>query len=774
MRRHLFLYMMILATVNLAGDLHIRTVDFLKTQGLQINAAGPVLIRADTSHRRLIVANTLTSSISLINAADFSVTNVPIGGRALQHLKAEALDIHPQSGAIALVGDHAFHLVDPVKQTCQNVTTEKQFESICWDAVSGNVYLAGGESGPLLMYTHKTGKTRALPWQLPQNKSGNLNQTPPPPLRKVIADNKAGQIIAIDGYTASLTLFRARDGARIRQFALPLHPGGRWHLAGFNEETQILYLVIETAERKVTQAGRIDITSSLCQVINLPKLTEGAGITYNPLRDEVYIPYDNHPTVHVVRFADSTVAEIKVPNFGNDATALDAKHNRLYVASWAQGEIDVIDLEKQALIQRIRNLGILPHMFNMAFEPGHGYLYIPRGATAVNGSFGAAVMVLDPHHGHYGKIYTGWAPIELCHWPGDGKITVFNNEDQYAMVQDDGTFALAQLPGDYPLCAQADTGGDLFLSYGPHQSYWPVVYIWGARNGIFNLDKTGKVYNDRRIPRQAQQMALDENGSLFFTQNAWGKEEQFIGVLDDPVRDFSIDQRILLGDTIERETTARMVQHDRAAKRLYSIKTGETESEPGLLHIIDPASRQVTGRIQLGLNPSDLCYDNQNIYVANFSSRQVTVIDKTSLTTTNLHTDAQPLRFRRYNDRLYLLCHSGHSLFQIKGTNIEKLADLPSLPCQLLAWRNQLVIATFDKETLYLYRFDPQSRILRLMHLFSYPYGDTRFDSGNVSFYLQGQYGDAVFDLIKGFEDEKGRLWMSDFLAGKVYLFDES
>ena len=26
------------------------------------------------------------------------------------------------------------------------------------------------------------------------------------------------------------------------------------------------------------------------------------------------------------------------------------------------------------------------------------------------------------------------------------------------------------------------------LAYGPHQSYWPVVYIWAARNGILGID----------------------------------------------------------------------------------------------------------------------------------------------------------------------------------------------------------------------------------------------------------------------------------------------
>ena len=35
-------------------------------------------------------------------------------------------------------------------------------------------------------------------------------------------------------------------------------------------------------------------------------------------------------------------------------------------------------------------------MFTMAFNPNNSRLYFPKGASAVNGTFGAAVTVLDP------------------------------------------------------------------------------------------------------------------------------------------------------------------------------------------------------------------------------------------------------------------------------------------------------------------------------------------------------------------------------------------
>ena len=54
-------------------------------------------------------------------------------------------------------------------------------------------------------------------------------------------------------------------------------------------------------------------------VIPLPEFTEGVGIIYNPDRDEVYIPYDNFPSVHVADFKNEpSLAEIKLPAYGNE------------------------------------------------------------------------------------------------------------------------------------------------------------------------------------------------------------------------------------------------------------------------------------------------------------------------------------------------------------------------------------------------------------------------------------------------------------------------
>ena len=57
-----------------------------------------------------------------------------------------------------------------------------------------------------------------------------------------------------------------------------------------------------------------------------------------------------------------------------------------------------------------------------------------------------------------------------------------------------------------------------------------------------------------------------------------------------------------------------------------------------------------------------------------------------------------------------------------------------------------------------------------LLHREDYPFGDTGMDTGNVSFYVRGQFGDALFDLSRSIVDMEGRLWISDFLSGRILI----
>ncbi len=761
------------ATPGAAEAVSVTTIDFLKEANLAVNGAGPLLLRMDAFRDRLIAANTLSSSVSFIDCRNHTVMNVPVEGRALQHLKAEAMTLRKKTGEVYLIGSRCFSIVSGDGAPSKTIRTGAQFESIAVDEETGNAFLAGRDSKELGLYSAKSGKFTPAPWLETREDLINLNATPPPPIRKVVAAPELGWIVAVDGYTSTMFIFEGRTGKLLNSRALKLTSGGRWHLAGYDDATHRLYLVVETSARRVIEAAKIDVLAGGAEIVPLPQFTEGVGIVYNPARDEVYIPYDNHPSVHVVDFGKGgAVTEIKIPAYGNDASALDAKNGILYIGSWAHGEVDVVDVAERRLVKRITDLGIIPHMFTMAHNPNNGLVYYPKGASAVNGTFGAAVTALDPATGATKKIYTGWAPVDLVEVSARGSFFIFNNEDEFAEVRANGTVERHRLPFDFPVASIATPDGNVYLSYGPHQSYWPVVYIWGAKNGILGIGARDLAFYDRRIPRQAQQMVFDSSGTLFFTQNLWGKEEQMLGTLPDEIRLFEIGARVTVPDTIERENTQRLLRFDSGANRLYLARVAERDGDPGILHVIDPAARKGVGRIAVGSGPSDLVFDDANIYVANFESGSVSVVDKAALTERRIPAGAGPLKLCRLGGTVYVINHAGNTLQEVRENGRTYRIPFEGLPDNLFVWGDRLVITSHSERALGVSQFDPAERKFTMLHTERYPFGDTRFDSRNVSFYLNAQFGDAIYSITKGITAADGRLWIADFLSGRLLVLE--
>jgi DNA-binding beta-propeller fold protein YncE len=749
----------------------VTTVDFLEVVGVDVNAAGPILVRMDEVHNRLIVANTLTSSLSVIDCGARTTRNIPLGGRAFQHLKSEAMTINGSTGGVCLVGDRRVFVVDVERGRAATVRTGLQFESIAVDERTGNVFVAGRESESLGLIKARANRLEDIPWLEEREDLINLNATPPPPIRKVVADNSLGRIFGVDGRTSRLFEFDGRSGRLLAERPIPLEAGGRWHLAGYDQGRHALFIVVERDERDVIQAARIDVTGTDDVVVPLPGYREGVGITYNHKRGEVYIAYDNQASVHVATFdGGGALCEIAVPAYGNDAASVDEANDVLYVGSWAFGEVDVVDLKARSLVKRMTGLGIIPHMFTSAFNSNDGLLYFPTGASAVNGTFGAAVTALDPTTGETAKIYGGWSPVDLIEMPSRNSFFVFNSEDQFAEVRADGGYDLHRLPFDYPLRAIRNRDGDVYLSYGPHQSYWPTVYIWDAKDGVLTIDAEDLGFYDRRIPRQALQMAMDENGVLYFTQNNWGKEEQFVGLLTDPVRVYEANRRLRLTDVVERETTQRILQYDREAKRLYLVRVGEKDDDPSVLQVIDPVRKEVVARVELGLTASDLLFDDEAIYITNFDSRTVSIVGKDDFAVRAVETDEHPLRLCRAGGRVFALSHTANTLQEIGGE--ARTHELPhkGLPDNVFVLRDRAVITSHAPDELYVVQFDPKTNEFSTLHQLAYPYGDTSCNTRNVSFYVRGQYGDAVFETTRAQADADGRLWITDFLAGKLFI----
>lgn len=774
LRKTLFISLMTFCVLLFAQS-KVTEVNFTKEYGLEFNAAGPIITKVDSVRNRLAVLHTNSSMVSVINCRNHKVTNIPIKSRGIQHLKDESMTIDNRSGIIYAVGNHCLHVVFPKQKIAKTFPLNKQYEMVAVDENTGDAYLVGRESKKIAHLNFKNGRISYLSWLKHEESLVNLNQTPPPSIRKVIYDNRLKKIITVDGFTSTLSVFDSKKKKRISERKLDLENGARWHYAGYNQKTHMLYLVVENDKRQVRQAAKIDIVNKKDIIIDLPGFTEGVGITYNAKLDEIYVPYDNHASVHVVDFKnEGELTEIKLPMYGNDATAIDINHDILYVASWAYGEIEVVDLKSRKFIHRIADLGIIPHMFNMDYNPRSEKLYLPIGASAVNGTFGSAITVVNPLNEEVEKIYTGWTPKELIQLPGKDEFLVFNTEDHFAQVNSDGNFSLHELPFDYPVQAVYTIDDNIYLSYGPHQSYWPTIYIWGAKNGILHINSEDLHIMDRRIPRMAQKIVVDSAGVLYALQNSWGNEDQFLIVMEDEIREFDARKRIVLDAKVERETIQRILEYDEEMHRLYLVKVGEKDSENGKLQIIDLKTKKLIIEMEINLNPVDLYFNDDYIFVSNFDSNTLIRIDKNSFQLEELKTDKQPFKLTGIDSTIFLINHKSSTLQQFGKINQSWRIPVEGSPDNLFAQAGKLIITTHSPKELHIIEFNPVSEKFTTLHTHKYPYGETGLGTNNNSFYLSGQFGDGIYELNQIKTDNQGRLWITDFLSGRLFIINSN
>ncbi len=783
MKKRTFRFWILIFILARTAPAEVRRIDIRSDAGFSINAAGPLLVRSDEARGRVILANTLTSSLTVIQVADGRIQNIPVGSRVPPYLKAEALTLRKSTGDIYLIGSRCLMIVDPSKGTSRTVPTPGQFEAVAADETSGNAFLVGRASRSLGFLPAGSSEVKQIPWLDREEEIVNQNMTPKPPLRKIIADSTVG-MIALDAWTSTLYCFRPSDATLLRSRKLALNAGGRWHLAGYRQEGHQIFLVTETEDRKALQAACIGAEDEKDRVIALPGLTEPVGIAFSTRRNEVYIAYDNHPTVHVVEFREGgQTEEIAVPGYGNDAVALDEEGGRLFVASWAWSDLATIRLDRRSMVARKMDLGILPHQFSMAWHPASGKLYIPLGATAVNGSFGAAVTTWEPETGRMAKIRTGWAPMDLARARGAGFVTVFGSEDEAARVYPDGRVSRFRLPVPYPIRCTATPDGKIALAYGAHQSWWPVVYIRGARNGLLLMDPGGDgTPIDRRLPRQAQDIASDASGRLFLLQNNWGREKQFISCFGDAVREWDPGiSRFETGDEVERETTQRILALDEPHGLVYLVRNGEQDVQNGVLHVMDGKSMKTLHRVETGRTPTGLAIESQapegkgvRAAVANFDSDTLTVTERNGpdFSVMTWKTGRQPLRVVFHGGQIWVLTHRGRTLECVdpsSGTVVRYPVPWDGLPDQFLKSGETLWLSVYGVDRLGILKFDLKSREFSVVETLRYPYGDTALDSGHCSFFNRGQFGDAIFSLSRMIRDENKAVWIADFLSGSVF-----
>ena len=93
-------------------------------------------------------------------------------------------------------------------------------------------------------------------------------------------------------------------------------------------------------------------------------------------------------------------------------------------------------------------------------------------------------------------------------------------------------------------------------------------------------------------------------------------------------------------------------------------------------------------------------------------------------------------------------------------------------PDNLFAYSEKLIITVHHAQALNIIEFDPATEKFTTMHTFKYPYGEVDLGTHNNSFYLSGQFGDGIYELNQIKTDSQGRIWIIDFLSGRLFILE--
>ncbi len=770
MKKTIFTFLLFLSF--LTGGIEIKEFDLLKEKKFTVNAAGPLLLCSDDKNENIYIINSISSSITVFNSKSKIIKNIPTGSRTPPFLKNDSFCLNSAANKFIFTTYKSLNVLNITNLFVKNFPCSFQPESVAYSQKEETIFAASSETKKIVAVNLKKESVKEIPLFSRQEEIKNLNMTPPPPIRKIIVDDTLQKVFFFDGMENDLIVMNLNNLKIIQRLKLDLPLVKRWHKTGYDSKKHQAYFVLETDSRKVILAFRINLESFSIDKIELKGLAEGVGYAFNCQKQEVYISYDNDPYIEVVSFnkPEKKTELIAVAAYGNDALVLDGENNLLYCASWAFGEIDIVDLTSKTMVKRVKNAGILPHMFSMIFHKPDRSVYYLKGATAVNGSFGAALLKFDPQTDQITKIKYGWPLADFI--KTENAIIAFNSEDEMAEIStNDSKIIFSNLPVEYPHKAILSPFSErIYLSFGAHQSFWPAVYIWAARNGILTL-KPDKTFEERRLARLAPDFCLLDNDRLIALQNNWGEENQFLALFPDCYQEPNLGtNHHQLSEKMINETRQRILLYDKFSQWLLVLKTGETDYEQGTLSIVNAGDLKELKNIRTSRSPIDIAVSRNKIYIASIAENKVDIIEKINFTKNEVLTAREPVKIAiGANDELLIL-NQGANCLEVISQNKKETFKLPcsGFPDNMeLISPETLIITSYQKNRADIIRFNLKTKKFSLLYNYEFNFGQTALNNHLNSFFIFLQFADNRLRLsqIKNFNND---ILISDYLSSKI------
>lgn len=792
MKRCLFITFIIVLTITCLASFSsesVTQVDFPKLIGLNGNSQGPHILIADSVNLKIFAPCINSSSVAVIDAKSDKVSVIPIASRMPRKLRVQGAAINHKSGELALAGQNSIIIVDAGSLKSRSIELNSDYPSVAFDESTGNILAVGRTSAGMAVIKAGSDKVNYVKYGHKDSDVQYFAVSAPTPIRTVWVDKASRKIFIFDGTLPKLYILDADTFEVISSRSLPVPPFPRWHWGGPDWEDNRFYLSVEDDLRVSRFAVSVDLKGSDDVVVPLPAgATEPTGVSISTKRNELYIPYDNNDFIHAISFTPQPKVEQIMHNskYGIDSSIYDEDTGFLYALSWADGIMYEINVSERKVNHHTPYFPVYPHMNNFAYIPSLGKIYVPSGATAVNGTFGSLITVFNVKTLEMKTLRTGWSPVGLAEINHSGIFAVSGSDDSFALVSSEGSVDFIKLP--FPYLHDVlfeESGKNIYISYGLHYSVFPVFYIRATRGGIYKLDERGELLTERQTDRLAQKMLIDDNNVLWATENIWGKEEPRLVYYD--LSDQSKWGKLYLPPAIDNECSLRRLKKNPENGDLWILRNGDRPGDSGLAHRVNPKTKTLLATYNAGVAPTDIAFLERTALIVSFTEDKLTAVNALSGAPDSekpitIKTGSGPIAVAvdPIRKEAYIVNHKDSSLTVLSAkegsAKILKTVKIPGnyRPGNAFFALGYLYISAHNASRFVLYRYNPSDRQFKSVIENDYPYGEVSFDQSNTAFANPAQWGDAVYRLNEFASDAQGRLWVTDYLSGKLWILKDN
>jgi DNA-binding beta-propeller fold protein YncE len=201
------------------------------------------------------------------------------------------------------------------------------------------------------------------------------------------------------------------------------------------------------------------------------------------------------------------------------------------------------------------------------------------------------------------------------------------------------------------------------------------------------------------------------------------------------------------------------------------------------MYRVNPVLKTLVATYETGIAPTDIAFLKNYTIVCSFLEAKVTVVNSTvddagSENVFEINVGNGPIAIATDSSKkeAYVLNHldSTLSVISYKGNalQLKKTVQIPGgfKPGNLFFADGNLYISAHKNDQFVLYRFSPETELFKVILTYNYPYGEINFDQSNTAFANTAQWGDAIYRLNEFALDLKGRLWITDYLSGKLWI----